>query len=386
MRKIQISASTMDVDTSFEIGQGSSIIAQTVRIGRGVIIGDKVSIVADEVILEDGVKIGSKVQLLSPVVQLRLSSQLSGDLEAEFNEYFRLGPYSTIGKNVVMVGQGFQSGEYLWMKENVIVGGGGARGPRSYLTIGDHTSVFDKCYINLSELVNIGSQSALSASVSLLTHAAWQPALMGFSTKFGSIEIGDYSVIYLNSSVMPGVKIGDYVTIGASSLVTTDVPNHCLATGVPAVIKKGPQGYPYPMTDQQKLELIYDIVVDYLTSLPHKGIDVVSDRVYESAFAEITVNGSVERIVVLNSSAAKGCQKKPLITLSLEEVPESFFGTTHFDLKNQKMHGEATSLAEDFRDYLRRRAIRVITGKPYKVLPQKNLSRLKEIRKKEHML
>lgn len=37
-----------------------------------------------------------------------------------------------------------------------------------------------------------------------------------------------------NSTVMPGVTIGDNVTIGAGSVVTTNIPSFSVAVGVPA--------------------------------------------------------------------------------------------------------------------------------------------------------
>ena len=48
-----------------------------------------------------------------------------------------------------------------------------------------------------------------------------------------------------------------------------------------------------------------------------------------------------------------------------------------FDLKNESVTGELTLLAEDLRDYFRRRAIRFFTDRPFKTLPLANLQRLK---------
>ncbi len=55
------------------------------------------------------------------------------------------------------------------------------------------------------------------------------------------IEIGDYVEIGSNAVVLPGVKIGSNVTIGAGSVVTKDIPENSIAVGVPAkVIKSKP--------------------------------------------------------------------------------------------------------------------------------------------------
>jgi hypothetical protein len=41
------------------------------------------------------------------------------------------------------------------------------------------------------------------------------------------------------------------------------------------------------------------------------------------------------------------------------------------------MEGEPTALAEDLRDFLRRRSIRVFTDQPFRSLPLANTARLK---------
>lgn len=49
--------------------------------------------------------------------------------------------------------------------------------------------------------------------------------------KYGTIEVGEYTFIGANSTIMPGVKIGDHCVIGACSLVNKDVPNGTIVGG-----------------------------------------------------------------------------------------------------------------------------------------------------------
>ena len=54
-----------------------------------------------------------------------------------------------------------------------------------------------------------------------------------------AVSIGDGSWIGFGSVVLPGVTIGRHVVVGANSVVTTDLPDYCVAVGAPArVIKK----------------------------------------------------------------------------------------------------------------------------------------------------
>ncbi len=49
-----------------------------------------------------------------------------------------------------------------------------------------------------------------------------------------SVEIGDYVWLGADAIVLRGVKIGSHTVIGAGSLVTSDIPDHCFAAGRPA--------------------------------------------------------------------------------------------------------------------------------------------------------
>ena len=51
--------------------------------------------------------------------------------------------------------------------------------------------------------------------------------------------IGDNVWLGEKVAVLPGVRIGHGVVVGAGAVVTRDVPDHCIVAGVPArVIKR----------------------------------------------------------------------------------------------------------------------------------------------------
>lgn len=52
------------------------------------------------------------------------------------------------------------------------------------------------------------------------------------------IKIGNNVWFGGNVSVMPGVTIGDNVTIGAGSVVTKDIPSNCVAYGNPCKVRE----------------------------------------------------------------------------------------------------------------------------------------------------
>jgi sugar O-acyltransferase (sialic acid O-acetyltransferase NeuD family) len=50
----------------------------------------------------------------------------------------------------------------------------------------------------------------------------------------GEVEIAEGAFIGINSSALPGIRIGSWTTVGAGAVVVRDLPNDVLAFGVPA--------------------------------------------------------------------------------------------------------------------------------------------------------
>ncbi|WP_395064859.1 acetyltransferase [Flavobacterium sp.] len=54
----------------------------------------------------------------------------------------------------------------------------------------------------------------------------------------GNCTIGDYSVFGTNATLLPKINVGKNVIVGAGSVVTKDLPDNCIAVGIPAKIIK----------------------------------------------------------------------------------------------------------------------------------------------------
>ncbi len=54
----------------------------------------------------------------------------------------------------------------------------------------------------------------------------------------GGITIGNDVWIGMNATILHGVKIGNGVTVAAGAVVTSDIPDYCVAGGIPAKIVK----------------------------------------------------------------------------------------------------------------------------------------------------
>lgn len=82
-------------------------------------------------------------------------------------------------------------------------------------------------------LITIGDDVTMSIRVTVMAHDASTKKTLGY-TKIGQVHIGDHVFIGANTTILPGVTIGDYAVVGAGSIVTHDVPAKTVVAGVPA--------------------------------------------------------------------------------------------------------------------------------------------------------
>lgn len=79
--------------------------------------------------------------------------------------------------------------------------------------------------------VIIGDDVILAGHDTILTHSM---ILWGIKDEDGPVVIKRGARIGINVTILPGVTIGENAVIGAGSLVNQDVPDNCIAVGVPA--------------------------------------------------------------------------------------------------------------------------------------------------------
>ena len=91
------------------------------------------------------------------------------------------------------------------------------------------------CFLDPSHcfLITIGNDVTMSIRVTVMAHDASTKKTLGY-TKIGQVHIGNHVFIGANTTILPGVTIGDYAVIGAGSIVTHDVPARTVVAGVPA--------------------------------------------------------------------------------------------------------------------------------------------------------
>jgi acetyltransferase-like isoleucine patch superfamily enzyme len=111
--------------------------------------------------------------------------------------------------------------------------------------------VVGKCILNLSDKVTIGEYVGIGGEVNIWTHGAYLSMLEGIPTRYGPVTIGNCVWLPARSIVLPNVTVGSNVVIEINSLINKDIPDDCLAAGIPAKIIKENC---YPKVDNQVIE------------------------------------------------------------------------------------------------------------------------------------
>jgi maltose O-acetyltransferase len=114
---------------------------------------------------------------------------------------------------------------------------------RKGISIGRNSFISPTVYLDthLPGKISIGENCYITRNVMILCHSdtkiggplgIWRS--LGGRREYGDVTIGKNVFIGVNSVILPGVKIGDNVIIGALSLVNSDIPEGKVAAGVPA--------------------------------------------------------------------------------------------------------------------------------------------------------
>lgn len=104
--------------------------------------------------------------------------------------------------------------------------------------IGNGTNILDNAIISNS--VSIGICCIVYFN-SIITHDVKVGNFVEISPGaklLGRSSVGNYSQIGSNSVILPDIVVGNNVIVGAGAVVTKNVPDNSVVSGVPAVIKR----------------------------------------------------------------------------------------------------------------------------------------------------
>jgi len=258
-----------------------------------------------------GIKIGKDVEI-HPTARINVEEGFIGD-RSKIRAYAEInGRYVNIGSEAVIC-------------EYAMIGGGNCYESDSSFIAGDFLHVGRNAFLNQGFDIKVGHECGLGVGTKLYTHGNYLSEWQGFPAKRGRIRI-DNHVWIPNAQVNPGVNIGKNSVIMPMSLVTKDLPNGCLAGGIPCkVIKEN--AYPRILTEVERTQLWLEIFSGSVKKWYHK-----------SHPEKLPCFGREE--------------------LDVYKVNDMDGHITVFDLKQKTINGDESLFSEILKNQLRRHGIR----------------------------
>jgi acetyltransferase-like isoleucine patch superfamily enzyme len=141
-------------------------------------------------------------------------------------------PVRIVGEGRISLGEGVFVGAACWLQ---VIGDS----THVSLEIGDGTSIAGNCVVSATDSIRIGKRVTIARGTYIADHShAYERIDIAIAdqgiTNIAPIEIGDGAWIAENAVILPGVTIGAGAVVGANSVVTNDIPAHCVAVGTPA--------------------------------------------------------------------------------------------------------------------------------------------------------
>ncbi len=162
---------------------------------------------------------------------------------------FRPEDFAKIGDNVI-----FEPGVLVFHPDRIEIGSNVYVGhqtilkgyPSGSFRIGDDVWIGPQGFFHSAGNLTIGDRVGIGPGVRALTsnhrEVGWSTPILDSPLEFSEIIIDEDSDIGAGAIILPGVHIGRGVQVGAGAVVAGDLPDYCVAVGVPArVIRRRPE-------------------------------------------------------------------------------------------------------------------------------------------------
>ncbi len=234
------------------------IEAEIKEISPSAVLKD-VEIKAKKVVISEGAKL-EKVHVESASLSVGKNTTINNSIMLS-NGPIEIGKLVQIKESSVLKAfKAVRVGDRTIIDRGVVVGG--LQSEHSYFEVGSRCVILHHTYINTAREIVVGNNVGIGGYCMIFSHGVWQNAFKGYPFQFGKVEIKDDVWLPWHVFVMPGVTIGKGSTIAGGSVVTRDIPDHCLAGGVPARIIKQ-ENYPSEMTVDEKNDLAKRVLRDF---------------------------------------------------------------------------------------------------------------------------
>ncbi len=158
-------------------------------------------------------------------------------------EFSLIYPAIVLGAENIVIGNNFYAHKGLRI-ETFNIRSTREVGRSPIITIGNNVCINTNCHIGAINNIEIKDNVLIGSNVLIKDHQHGRidlenlsipPSLRKLYSK-GPVVIEENVWIGDGVKIMPGVRIGKNAIIGANAVVTKDIPDNCVAVGIPAVV------------------------------------------------------------------------------------------------------------------------------------------------------
>ena len=221
----------------YKIGKGVSIGLGSVLCAKNILIGNYTKIGFLTIIRGESIKIGAHVNI--------------GSMTFIDTPFVEIGDESKINEEVFIGGLQFHDSKFI---------------------LGRNSQIMQFSFINPAKSITIGDDTCLGGHCLLFGHNSWLSQLDGYDVVFKPITIGNNVGLSWRVFVLPGSSIGDGSVIAPHSVVNQAIPPMSLAAGFPARVIAKPPSFPKEVTDEEKINILKDIVEEMIRYFTGSGL------------------------------------------------------------------------------------------------------------------
>lgn len=204
-------------------------IHPTAIVGSGADLADDLTIGPFSQI-HDNVVIG-KGTMIASYCELGVKTPLSNGTPLIIGEHSNIRSHSVFYESS-QFGDRLVTGHRVTVRENTVAG--------ENLQIGTLCDIQGDCtignFVRFHSNVHIGKMSTIGNFVWIFPYAVLTNDPTPPSETVLGVTLGDFSIVATMAVILPGVNVGEHALVAASACVGNDVPQYCVAAGVPAKV------------------------------------------------------------------------------------------------------------------------------------------------------
>lgn len=257
-------------------------------------------------------------------------------------------------------------GENAFFTDDIEIGGGGAMDPEAELIVGSHGFVGEHVHLNPCRRLQIGDEVVVSRNAVVMTHSFGPSWLRGYASRFDGVTIGDGAQIGIMVTLFPGVDVGAGAVILSGSSVVTSVPPGRLFGGVPAVDLKGAA---QQLSPRELAERAAVLVAEFARQLQLRGLPAVVEKNGDHVTVSVAQDDGMHQLdfVVRAAAGIRSSRSHPamresvLVAIEFDDAAMSAVAldSTAIALEPPRVRGPLGPLASAFREFLRKRGVRL---------------------------